>query len=319
MPDLPDLSPQAVDTFLRILAGDKLAPTTHGLQELCDLGLAVPHPYEADVYAAVEPRHTYAHMVGLAHQHLLSLTTYVGALPDFLLQLRNHYNAARATDSVELLTGKRLINTRIAEQQSAARHEIRAAQPGQRTAEDLTRSRTRDPQALIRGLELRTLYHSSVRRVANVGEWANEMSAAGGEIRTLNTPFPRIIMYDTQAAFIPVHNGDDESSEEAILVRDPLVCGFIGAVFDLFWESADPWYGGRGGNPDKSLKTTPTQRALLRQLCLGKNQKQAAKACGISASWANEQMSDLRKILDVETMNEVIYWWATSPDHDAKP
>ncbi|MGW4138818.1 hypothetical protein ACWELV_18855 [Streptomyces mirabilis] len=320
VPKLPDLSPQAIDTYLRILAGDRLDPTTAGLKELVEVGLAVSHPYEADVYAAVEPRHTYAHMVNLAHQQLTSLTNYVGALPDFLMQLRNHYDAARATGSVELLTGKKLINTRIAEQNSAARQVVRTAQPGQRTAEDLTRSRTRDPQALARGLALRTLYHSSVRRVANVGEWAHEMAAAGGQIRTLNTPFPRIVMYDTQAAFIPVHNSDVDSSEEAVLVRDPLVCGFIAAVFDLFWEGADPWLGGRGGsNPDGTLNTNPTQRAILRQLCLGKNQKQAAKACGISTSWANEQMSDLRKALDVETMNEVIYWWPTSPDHDVKP
>ncbi|MEV6739190.1 hypothetical protein AB0N14_20570 [Streptomyces sp. NPDC051104] len=62
--------------------------------------------------------------------------------------------------------------------------------------------------------------------------------------------------------------------------------------------------------------TTALQRAILRELCMGRTQAQAAKNLGIGPAWINEQLGQLRKKLGVQTLNEVIYWWAKSPDHE---
>ncbi|MFF3514672.1 hypothetical protein [Streptomyces sp. NPDC002573] len=221
-----------------------------------------------------------------------------------------------ANSSIQLLLGRDLINEHIAREHAAVRKEVISAQPGHRTREDLAYSYDRDHGALKRGLPMRTLYHSSVRRVPTVGAWARNMSDAGAEIRTLNGRFPRSIVFDRRVAFVPAHRSDgDPSPDEAVMITDPYGVGRIVDVFDMFWERARPWYGGNGRD-DKGLSTTGTQRAILRELCQGRTQAQAAKNLGIGSAWINEQLGQLRKKLGVQTLNEVIYWWATSPDQE---
>ncbi|MGW1799172.1 hypothetical protein ACWCQN_25180 [Streptomyces sp. NPDC001984] len=258
-------------------------------------------------------------MVDTVHQHLAALTAYTGALPGFLATMRDQFQVSgKRHESIQLLTDREVINEHIAREHAAAHTEIIAAQPGQRTPEDLSFSFDRDRGALKRGLPMRTLYHSSVRRVATVGDWAKAMATAGGEIRTLNGRFPRSIIFDRRVAFVPAQrSGGEPSPDEAVMITDPHGVGRIVDVFDMFWERAQPWYG-RTRRDDRGLLTTATQRAILRELCQGRTQSQAAKNLGIGPAWINEQLGQLRKKLGAQTLNKVIYWWATSPDHEVQ-
>lgn len=318
IPDLPDLSEATVSAYQRILDGELLPPDTPGLPSLIDGGLAVPFPPDAGVFTPVEPRYAALHLIALMSTHLEAVTAYTAALPGFLATLRNRFYEARpSTDGVHHLVGLDIVNQRIAQEHRAARESIASAQPGTRTAEDLAYSFDRDRSALERGLTMRTLYHSAVRRVARVGAWAQDMAAAGAEVRTLSGPFPRTIVFDRRVAFVPVHTQEGEPpGGESIVITDPHVAARLSADFDLYWDRAEPWYGGKGASGDTGLTTSAMQRAILRELCLGRNQKQAAKNVGISAAWVNDQMRDLRVKLGVETLNEVIYWWRGSVDHD---
>ncbi|MGW3658377.1 hypothetical protein ACWD6R_23005 [Streptomyces sp. NPDC005151] len=284
------------------------------------MGLTVSDPADADSYTAIEPQYAALCMIGLMHTHLEAVTAFAGAMPDFLVNLRDRYQGTRpGSESVQHLIGRQLINERIAAEHSTARTEIAAAQPGHRTTEDLAYSFERDRAALGRGLSMRTVYHGSVRRVATIGDWAKDMAAAGGEIRTLQGRFPRSIIFDRRVAFIPLYTDEGEgSSDEAILITDPLVVSQIVHVFDLFWERADLWLGARSNCQGPGLNTNAIQRAILRELCLGRNQKQAAKNLGISPAWLNHQLRELRVKLGVGTLNEVIYWWAKSPDQEER-
>lgn len=318
VPDLPDLSEPAVTAYQRILDGETLAPETPGLESLLNSGLAVAYPYTPNTYTPVQPPHAALQMMQLMHNHLSALSAYAGAMPDILMNLRDRYQLTRPHDtSVQHMVGRRLINERIAVEHSAARKEIAAAQPGSRKPEDLALSFERDRGGLRRGLSMRTIYNESVRRVTAIGDWARHMADVGGEIRTIQGRFPRSIIFDRRVAFVPVYTDEGEGpSDEAVMITDPLVVAQIAYVFDLFWERADLWLGGRASGRDQGLTTNATQRAVLRELCLGRNQKRAAKNVGISAAWLNNQLRELRLKLDVETLNEVIYWWAGSPDHD---
>jgi hypothetical protein len=273
--------------------------------------------WEPGVLSAIEPRHRVLPMIEQIHIHLEALTAYAGALPGFLANLRGRFEATRTSnESIQHLVGRELINEHIAREHGAARKEIISAQPGNRTAGDLAYSFERDRAALKQGVSMRTMYHSSVRRVATVGDWAKEIAAAGGEIRTVNGRFPRSIIFDRRVAFAPVHTAEVEPpADEAVMLSDPLVAARATAVFDLFWERAEPWLCPSPGK-DTGLTTTVTQRAILHELCLGRTQAQAAKNLGISSAWVNNQMGELRTNLGMKTLNEVIYWWAKSPDHD---
>ncbi|MEU4094446.1 hypothetical protein [Streptomyces sp. NPDC026673] len=317
VPDLPDLSASLADAYQRILDGETLARETEGLDSLLGNGLAAQYPYAPDTYSPVEPQYGALRMMHILHAHLEQLTAYAGAMPDLLVDLRDRYQSSRPSDkSIQHLIGRPAINKRIAAEHSGARKEILAAQPGPRSTEDLAHSFERDRSGLLRGLTMRTVYHGSVRRVAAIGDWARNMAAAGGEIRTVQGRFARSIVFDRRVAFVPVFTNEGEPPpDEAVMVSDPLVVGHIAHHFDLLWERADQWEG-RRETPEDGLVTNRSQRDILRELCLGRTQAQAAKNLGISSAWVNKQMGELRDKLGVGTLNEVIYWWATSPDHD---
>ncbi|REE61387.1 DNA-binding CsgD family transcriptional regulator [Streptomyces sp. 3212.3] len=320
LPDLPDLSVQATKVYRLALDGEPIPPGTPGLAQLLTMGLVVDSHSGDDLYSAIEPRYPALDMIGQVHQHLTALTEFTGAMPGFLATLRDQFQALSTRhESIQHLTGRDLINDHIARQHACARTEIIAAQPGHRTPEDLSFSFDRDRGALERGVAMRTLYHSSVRRVATVGNWANSMAASGGEIRTFNGRFPRSIIFDRSVAFIPAHTGESVNpSDEAVMISEPLVVARLAYVFDLFWERAQTWFDRSDSGKDKNLATTSTQRAILRELCQGRTQAQAAKNLGIGPAWINEQLGQLRKKLGAQTLNEVIYWWATSPDHEVQ-
>ncbi len=318
-PDLPDLSDQAVRVYQQILDGKSVRPETQGLAELLATGLAVDCHTRDGTHVAIAPRLPALEMIQQVHAHLTALAAFTGALPEFLATLQEQYQASRPPhESIQRMAGRQLLCEHIAREHVGARTEIIYAQPGNRTPEDLAFSYDRDRSALKQGVSIRTLYHSSVRRVATVGDWAKAMTAAGGEVRTFNGRFPRSIIFDRRVAFIPVHTGEGEPpADEAVMISDPLVVRRIVAVFDLFWERANPWLG-RSTGGDKGLVTSAAQRAIVRELCLGRTQAQAARNLGIGSAWLNEQLRLLRKKLGVQTLNEVIYWWATSPDHEVQ-
>ncbi|WP_324787073.1 hypothetical protein [Streptomyces sp. H51] len=320
VPDLPDLSDDMLITYQRVLDGKPLSPDTPGLAQLLAMGLVVSSPPAgSDTYTPIEPRHPALGMVERVHTQLQLLTAYMGALPAFLATLQDQFQSARLTiEAIQHLKGRDVVNEYIAREHASARTEIISAQPGHRTPEDLAYSYERDLGALQQGLTMRTLYHSSVRRVATVGDWAKAMTAAGAEIRTLNGRFPRCIIFDRRVAFVPVYSDTGEPpADEAIMISYPLVVAKTAHTFGLFWERAEPWFSGYRGEDD-GLSTTPLQRAILRELCLGRTQVQASKNLGVSPAWINEQLGQLRKRVSVQTLNELIYWWAKSPDHDVQ-
>ncbi|MFE2581395.1 hypothetical protein [Streptomyces sp. NPDC059378] len=317
VPDLPDLSDDMIVAYRRVLTGESVAFDTPGLAELLATGLAIKNPYVSnDAYSPIEPRHPALKMIEQAHSHLEMLAAHLGALPGFLTALDGEFQASRLpNESIQHLKGRDVINDHIAREHAVARTEIISAQPGHRTPQDLAFSYDRDLGALRQGLTMRTLYHSSVRRVPTVGNWAKSMAAAGAEIRTLSSRFPRSVIFDRRVAFIPVYTeGGEPSTDEAVMISDAFVVAQITHAFYMFWERADPWFNGPRGE-EKGLSTTPLQRAILRELCLGRTQAQAARNLGIGPAWINEQLSQLRKKLGLQTLNELIYWWPQSPDH----
>lgn len=61
-------------------------------------GLAVAYPFTPDTYTPVQLRHAALQMVQIMHTHLSALSTYAGAMPDLLLNLRDRYQVTRPPD-----------------------------------------------------------------------------------------------------------------------------------------------------------------------------------------------------------------------------
>jgi DNA-binding CsgD family transcriptional regulator len=311
------LSLQVLSTYQRAISGQELEADAEGLVDLIRLGLLVPHPVFTGHYSPTEPGRAERQFLTAAYAQLAAVSGFLSNAPAFLDQLQDAYRGIRPLSSAgasEHLVGADIIDSRIAEEHRAARWEVLAAQPGPpRPATVLDRSLDRDTAALDRGVTMRGLYHAAVRSAQLTSERAQLTAAKGGEIRTLEMPFPKCIIFDRHTAFIPNHtSGEEPLTPEAYLVRDPFTVAWIAEVFEHYWERADQWLGGKGCDGD--IKTIPIQRSILRDLCNGLSQTQAGTRHGITQRTVNKHLAALRDDLGMTTLTEVIFWWATSPD-----
>lgn len=221
-----------------------------------------------------------------------------------------------------------LVNTRIQNIVGSARREILTAQPGgPRSRELLDMAQARDTAALDRGVELRTIYRSTVRDHPVTAEYARMMSTrtAGrpAKFRTLDDPFERMIIVDRQYAFVSDHVVPRSPEHSAWLITDPAAVAVLAAMWESNWRRAQPWTGelrpaqGRtvrqAVDPD-GVRTTAEQRAVMRLMCAGVSQIKTAKQMGWSQRKLEEQISVLKGLWGVRTLNELIYQYALSPD-----
>ena len=92
----------------------------------------------------------------------------------------------------------------------------------------------REIAALERGVHVRTLYQHSARRHSATHKYARVMTLKGGEIRTLDEFFNRMIVFDRKQAVIP----STEDAMSAIVIREPSVIAYLIDVFERTWERA---------------------------------------------------------------------------------
>jgi hypothetical protein len=233
-----------------------------------------------------------------------------------------------------------VVNARLDDLIASARVEILAAQPGgPRTREQLQRSWERDQAALARGVRMRTLYLDSVRQSGAMAEHVRTMTGHGGEYRTLHDPFERCIIVDRRHAFISdhVHDGDGDWGGEGVsraawYVTDRPVVAFLASAFADAWGRAQPWQGelrsaraawgaARGvgcvdavSGPDAGVRTTPLERAVLRDMVASIDQRGTAARLGISHRKLTDVIAGLKGKFGAASLPELAYRWAKSPD-----
>ena len=124
----------------------------------------------------------------------------------------------------------------IAAMVADAEWEMLTAQPqtGRSTPKQLADAAQRDATAIQRGMKMRTLYQHSARRSATTQKYVAHVTAVGGEVRTLDEFFNRLIVVDRRIAIIPGKRG-------ALAVREPMVVDYLVDVFERHWERARPY------------------------------------------------------------------------------
>lgn len=255
-------------------------------------------------------------------------------LPSLSSRLMHHYEAVqlRAGSGSIYLDDPAAVNTRLQDVVGAARREILAAQPGgPRDRVVLGKALARDAVALDRGVELRTIYRDTVRDHPVTAEHARKMANRGAgrsaQYRTLAGAFERMIIVDREQAFVSDHIVAGGPAHAAWLITDPAAVAVMAKMFDVTWMGGRPWSGElrarRGGNARDTIgstsvqgaRTTRHQREILRNLSSGVSQKSAARRVGVSFRKLSEEIAGLKALWGVTTLNELVYQWALSPDH----
>jgi DNA-binding CsgD family transcriptional regulator len=253
-------------------------------------------------------------------------------------QLSSEYDRAqlRAGGSSEYIDDAAVVNTRLDDLLNSARTEILAAQPGgPRTRPQLERSVDRDRAALERGVCLRTLYRDSVRQSTAMAGHIKTMSGHGAEYRTLVAPYERAIVIDRRHAFVSDYAVAGSPPHAAWHVTDPAAIGFIVGAFMNAWQLAQPWSGeprtvsdvqempsGSGdwcvdtvAGSGPRVRTTPLERAILRDMVDGIQQRTTAARLGISQRTLTKHIETLKGKFGAVSPAQLGCKFALSPDY----
>jgi DNA-binding CsgD family transcriptional regulator len=205
------------------------------------------------------------------------------------------FTAARRGElpSTTILQGGELIARTVDASVAACRSELLTAQPGgRRPPEILEAVAERSIALLSRGIRQRTLYQHSVWSHPPTVEYIKKVAEAGGEIRTVDEMFDRLIICDQEVAYIPT---SPDYSDEALEVRDPAVVWFLTNVFEYAWV--------RGTPADPTVKSRPRvvvseiEQSIIRFLVAGQTDEKIARGLGISRRTVAEYISRISRQL----------------------
>ncbi|BAJ29622.1 putative LuxR family transcriptional regulator [Kitasatospora setae KM-6054] len=211
---------------------------------------------------------------------------------------------ARADEHV---TGREHIRQRIAQLGAACRQEAITARPGPAQPAALELSLAQELPVLRRGCRIRTLYQPVVLTEPAVIRYAETVTEAGGEVRLLDEPFQRALVFDRATAVVPA---TEDRSRVAVL-SDPATVAMIVAAFERDWERAERvcW---------RSLSASaPSQAAadqVGRLLARGLTQKSIAARLGLSERTVAGHISRLRDLYGAETLFQLGWLMRRSKD-----
>lgn len=154
---------------------------------------------------------------------------------------------------------------------------------------------------LDRGVKILTLYQHSARRSTKTREYVAAVSALGGEVRTLDEFFNRIVVVDRRVAVIPA----PDDLKVALAVREPTVVAYLVDVFMRSWERARPF---TSSEESTVRHIAQEQRAMtMRMLIEGHSDPVSAKRLGVSPRTYAGYIADLKMEFDAETRFQLGY------------
>ncbi|WP_256328517.1 LuxR family transcriptional regulator [Nocardioides sp. YR527] len=165
----------------------------------------------------------------------------------------------------------------------------------------LAETARKDAALLRRGVTMRTLYQHAARRNAATRDYVAAVSQAGGEVRTLDEFFNKILIFDRRIAIIPGPDGIDT----AIAVREPAVVAYLVDVYERSWERARPF---SAGDTSTMKEVAGEQRSMtLRMLIEGHSDPAASKRLGVSPRTYAGYVSDLKDEFGADTRFQLGY------------
>ena len=270
---------------------------------LLDIGLLVLDA-EQGHYVAVDPAAVQARVVvplGLQGADLLNESA---RWTDVFSALGQTYRTSprAASNAVTEVRGGTNINAFIQAAVADCRRELMTAQPhGRRPAPELAVAIERDIKALNRGIRMRTLYQHSARQSPATREYVSQVTEHGGEVRTLDEFFNRLIVVDRTVAIIPSSAGD----HVAVAIHDGSLIDYLVDIFDRSWERGRP-FTARDARSERSI-ASDVRAMTIRLLAEGHSDPASAKRLGVSTRTYAGYIAALKEEYGVQTRFQLGY------------
>lgn len=310
-----DLSAEERETYRMIAAGDDIPPDRH-TGRLEALGLIEYRPYDGGYWAAHDPAVVSRALLTEALSKVVKAAEEARSA-SALGTLAPHFDVSRMWGGgpAEFLATRSEMNERIGDVTAAAYESACTAQSGEPA--------DRDPRVVAAGVErmlttlgsgvrIRTLYNSLAASHTQTCGYVRQITDAGAEVRTLSTPFPRMMIVDGKHLFVDNYIVEGAEADSGWHITDHGAVAWAQYVFGCFWDRGSRWVD--LAQQAEGLTTTGRQRQILIELEAGYSQQQAGKRLGYAARTVAKELGALRDALGVRSLYQVTMWWATSPD-----
>lgn len=207
---------------------------------------------------------------------------------------------AASSPGVEQLLGIDQIRDCLTRLTREVTSEVISFAPGgaQPTAQ-MDASQPLDAQLLGRGVQMRTVYLSSVRNHQPTVDYANWLAGLGGQVRTVPTLPTRMIITDRSTAVIPVSS--DDTAAGAVVLTGHGTLTALCALFDSVWADAQPL----GEAAPKDIRgLSPQEATTIGLLAQGHTDEAIAKRLGVSQRTARRIATDLMERLGARSRFE---------------
>ncbi|WP_229924980.1 helix-turn-helix transcriptional regulator [Streptomyces sulfonofaciens] len=248
----------------------------------------------ADVYA-VAPETATAELAAPLEAHIREQQRRIDALREALHPFSPLYHRRRSPrEALEILENVQDVRNALNRASERCREEVLSCQPGggSRVPEAMQEALQRDQAMLGRGIVLRTLYHHTARFNGPSQAYVAANSALGGQYRTSHELFGRLIVFDRELAFIPLH--DDRWG--AVVIREASTVAYLCQIFEQTWDRATPFADPVGQGLEKVSREI--QETIIRLLAAGIKDEAIARRLGMSLRTARRHIADIMEQLD---------------------
>ncbi|MER6912672.1 LuxR C-terminal-related transcriptional regulator [Streptomyces sp. NPDC000594] len=153
----------------------------------------------------------------------------------------------------------------------------------------------RDLALLARGVRMRCLYQHATRYDLPTRTHAEQLLAAGAQIRTMPEVVPQMILVDRAMALLPA------ATSGALVIREPDLVAYLIRVFERDWENATVF----GTGPRAAHEISGTiKRSILVLLAKGLKDDAVARRLGISLRTCRRHVSEILEGLGAQSRFE---------------
>ncbi|MDQ1020030.1 sugar-specific transcriptional regulator TrmB [Streptomyces afghaniensis] len=305
---LPELSEAALAAYEMALRETALAPDTDvpGVDDLARIGLLELSPDDASL-RPVDPRLVEARLAAQWRTAAWELELRASEVEHRLAPALRIFMAQappeRGTPAVEYVHGMTTIRDYITRVTEEATEEILTAQPGGgRPATVLNAVLPLTLEHLRRGVRMRTLYQHPARFNTATKAYVEAVTEGGGEVRTLDEFFDRLIVIDRSRAIVPT----DEDRTTAVVIHDRALVRFLTDVFDRNWQRATPFDPTHASHA--STEVMPDIHSMIKRLLVeGLTDSVIARRIGVSERTYHSHLARIRESMGAQSRLQLGY------------